>query len=89
MASKVITNKKEFGKFSGLFYGSSIMETAVKQAVIFTYYIFRRLSLYQSTETHKQETNWKRNTEIREHETPSDLPEVLLSTSQGEIPVNR
>jgi len=31
---KVITNKKRFGKFSGLFYDTSITETAVEQAFI-------------------------------------------------------
>jgi len=85
---KVITNKKRFGKFSGLFYDTIIMETAIKQVFILTHYIIRRLSLHQSTEIHKQETKWTRNTEIRVYETRSELPEVLPCTSQTEIPVN-
>jgi len=79
--------KNDSGRFSGLFYDTSIVETAVKQAFIFTLYKCRMLSLHQSTETHKQETNWKRNVDIRGYATRSELPEVLLCKSQGETPV--
>jgi hypothetical protein len=84
---KVMAIKNWFGKSVGLFDDTGVVETAVNQAFIFTQNKCRRPLLHQPIETHKQEIKWIRNTEIRVHVTSSELPEILLCISKGEIPV--